>query len=129
MAADERATLALARRLLSEGRDEAAVQAWRDFAGAQPDNPGAHYGLAATLYTVGREDEAEAACRRAIAQGLDRTEAWLFLGRLLNLQSRLDEAEAVYREAVERDPLSADAQRELAQLVWMRTGDLSKARA
>ncbi|MEI9889594.1 MAG: HAD-IA family hydrolase [Caulobacteraceae bacterium] len=60
---------------------------------------------------------------------MDRIEAWLFLGRLLNLQSRMDEAEAIYREAVERDPLSVDAQSELAQLVWMRTADLAKARA
>jgi uncharacterized protein (TIGR02466 family) len=127
--ADTLATEALARQLLAEGRDDEAVEAWRDLIGAEPDNPNAEYGLAATLYAVAREDEAEAAGRRAIAKGLDGILPWLFLGRLLSLQSRLDEAEDALREAVERDPLSLEARRELSQLIWMRTADLAKARA
>lgn len=127
--ADELAVQTLARMLVSEGREEDAVEVWRGLVKAAPQNAGAEYGLAAILYTTGEEDEAEAAARRAIAKGMDRIEPWMFLGRLLNLQTRLDEAEAAYREAVARDPLSVDAQRELAQLVWMRTGDLGQARA
>jgi tetratricopeptide (TPR) repeat protein len=120
---------ALARQRLAEGRDEEAVEAWAEAARAEPDQPEAEFGLAATLYTVGREDEAEAACRRALAKGMAGAQPWLFLGRLFNLQSRLAEAEAAYGEAVEREPQSEDGRRELAQLVWMRTADLGKARA
>jgi tetratricopeptide (TPR) repeat protein len=127
--ADLPAAQALARRLLAEGRDEEAVLAWRALVEAEPEHPAAEYGFAATLYTVGREEEAEAACRRALGKGLDGPEPWLFLGRLLTLQSRLEEAEAAFAEAVGRDPLSPEAQRELAQLVWMRTADVARARA
>ena len=126
---DPLAVEALAQRLLAEGRDDEAAAVWRDLIQAEPENPTAEYGLAATLYMAAREDEAEAACRRAIAKGMDGAQPWLFLGRLLNLQSRLDESEAAYGEAVARDPLSLEARRELAQLVWMRTADLGKARA
>lgn len=126
---DASATHALARRLLSEGRDDEAVDAWRALVRAQPDDPNTEYGLAAVLYAVAREEEAEAACRRALAKGLGGVEPWLFLGRLMTLQSRFDEAEDALREAVARDPLSAEAHRELANLIWMRTGDAAKARA
>ena len=127
--ADLLAVQLLARSLLAEGRDAAAVAAWRTLVAEAPDDPSAEYGLAATLYAVGQEDDAEAACRGAIAKGMDGAEPWLFLGRLLTLQSRLAEAEDTFLEAVTRDPLSAEAQRELAQLVWMRTADVIKARA
>jgi tetratricopeptide (TPR) repeat protein len=120
---------ALARQLLSAGRDEEAVEVWRALASAEPDNPNADYGLGAVLYSVAREEEAEAACRRAMAKGLDGAEPWLFLSRLMTLQSRFAEAEDALREAIARDPLSAEAQRELANLIWMRTGDAAKARA
>jgi tetratricopeptide (TPR) repeat protein len=122
-------TQALARQLLREGRDEAAAEAWRALARAQPIDPNADYGLAGVLYAIGHEDEAEAACRRAIAKGLDGVEPRMFLGRLLTLQSRFEEAEDACREAVAADPLSEEAQRELAQLIWMRTGDAARARA
>ncbi|HEY4031066.1 MAG TPA: putative 2OG-Fe(II) oxygenase [Caulobacteraceae bacterium] len=127
--AEELATQTLARMLASQGRSEEAADAWQALTAAAPGHASAHYGLAAALYTVGREEPAEAACRRAIALGLDAVEPWVFLGRLLLVQSRLEEAEAAYREAVARDLLSATAQRELAQLIWMRTADVAKARA
>jgi predicted Zn-dependent protease len=125
----ELATQTLARMLMSQGREGEAVAAHEALVRAAPDSPSADYALAAILYSVGREDEAEAACRRAIAKGMDRVDAWLFLGRLCNIQSRFEEAEAAYRKAVDCDPLVVDAQRELAQIVWMRTADVAKARA
>ena len=124
---DALATHGLVRQLLSEGRDEEAVDVWQALARAEPDNPNADYGLASVLYAVAREEEAEAACRRAMAKGLDGVESWLFLGRLMTLRSRFQDAEDALREAVARDPLSEEAQRELAQLIWMRTGDVVKA--
>jgi tetratricopeptide (TPR) repeat protein len=85
--------------------------------------------LAKRLYGKGREDEAEAACRRAIAEGLDGAAPQLFLARLFQDQARFDEAEAALRNVIRQDPSSPQAQRELAQLIWMRTGDLIQARA
>ncbi len=126
---DVSATHALVRQLLSEGRDEEAVEIWRALVRADPDNPYANYNLASVLYAVAQEEEAESACRTALAKGLEGVEPGLFLGRLMILQSRFEEAEGALREAVARDPLSEEGQRELANLIWMRTGDVARARA
>jgi Flp pilus assembly protein TadD len=126
---DHRTVQVLARFLASEGRDDDAAEAYADFARRSPTDAGAQYALAASLYGAGRETEAEAACRQAIALGLDRLEPWLFLGRLLNLQGRFDEAQDAYQHAVDHDPQAIEAHKELAQLVWMRTGDSVQAAA
>jgi tetratricopeptide (TPR) repeat protein len=127
--AHEGATQVLTHILNEQGRFDEAAQAFAALAQAAPDHAGAEFGLAAALYSAAREAEAEAAARRAIEKGMDRLETWLFLARLLNLQGRLDEAEDAYRSAVEHDPLSAEAQRELVQLIWMRTADAGQASA
>jgi tetratricopeptide (TPR) repeat protein len=122
-------TQALVRQLLSEGRDEAAVEIWQARVRAEAHDPYTHYGLASVLYAVGREAAAEAACREAVDKGMEGPQPWLFLGRLGTLQSRFQDAEDAFREAVRRDPLSEEAQRELANLIWMRTADVARARA
>jgi tetratricopeptide (TPR) repeat protein len=89
----------------------------------------AWYNLAATLGDLGRAEEGEAAMRRAMELGLDAPEAWLVLGRALQFQHRYDEAETAYRAALARRETYADAHHNLAQLRWMRTGDLDQATA
>jgi tetratricopeptide (TPR) repeat protein len=94
-----------------------------------PGDGAAEFALASITYRLGDEAEAEAAVRRAIVKGMDDVHSYLLLGRLLNKRGRFGEAEAAYRTAVRLDPSSPQAQRELAQLVWMQTGDLAKSRA
>jgi tetratricopeptide (TPR) repeat protein len=94
-----------------------------------PDDSAAEFALASICYRLGNETEAEAAARRAIAKGMDDIHSYLLLGRIFGKQGRLGEAEAAYRTVVRRAPSSPQAQRELADLVWMRTGDLAQARA
>lgn len=94
-----------------------------------PEDGAAEFALASILNRLGKESEAETATRSAIAKGMDDIHSWLLLGRILGKQDRFGEAEAAYRAAVRRDPASPPAQRELAQLIWMQTGDLAKARA
>jgi tetratricopeptide (TPR) repeat protein len=94
-----------------------------------PEDGAAEFALASITYRLGDEAEAEAAARRAILKGMDDIHSYLLLGRILGKQGRLSEAEDAYRKAARLDPSSAQAQRELAQLVWMQTGDLAKARA
>jgi len=60
---------------------------------------------------------------------MDDIHSQQLLGRILGKQGRFDEAETAWRKAVRHNPQSPQAQRELAQLVWMRTGDLAQARA
>jgi tetratricopeptide (TPR) repeat protein len=93
-----------------------------------PNDGAAEFALASILYRLGNEAEAEAVTRRAIAKGMDDVHSYLLLGRILGKQDRFAEAEAAYRAAVRRAPSSPPAQRELAQLVWMQTGDLTRAR-
>src|SRR5258706_9624375 len=94
-----------------------------------PGDGAAEFALASITYRLGDEAEAEAATRRAIGKGMDDVHPYLLLGRILSKQGRFGEAEAAYRAAVRRDPTSPQAPRELAQPVWMQTGDLAKARA
>jgi len=95
---------------------------------APGDGP-AEFALASICNRLRHEAEAEAAVRRAIAAGLDDSHCYLLLGRILGRQSRFAEAESAWRLAIRRDPSSPQGQRELAELVWMQTGDLAKARA
>jgi Flp pilus assembly protein TadD len=94
-----------------------------------PGDGAAQFALASICNRLGKEEDAEAAARRAIALGMDQVHCHLLLGRILSKQSRLAEAEAAWRAAIARDPSSPQGHRELAELVWMQTGDLPKARA
>lgn len=110
-----------------------------DFAGCErelrravqlaPEDGAAEFALASICYRLGHEADAEASTRRAIAKGMDDLHSHLLLGRILKKQGRFSEAEAAYRMAVRHDPASPQAQRELAELIWMQTGDLIRARA
>jgi uncharacterized protein (TIGR02466 family) len=120
---------ALAKLLAARGRPDEAVAVHQSLVTASAGHPLAEFGLARILLEVGRDIDAEAACRRGIARGLGGAEPWVFLGRVLYGQGRFDEAEHAFRAAVRRDPASPDAHRELAQLIWMRTGDIAQARA
>ena len=93
-------------------------------------NPGdrvSWHNLAALEGDLGRVDESEAAARRAIALGITAPETRLVLARALQAQRRLDEAERVFEEALALRPVFIEAHRDLAQLVWMRTGDATLA--
>ena len=94
-----------------------------------PQDGAAQFALASIAFRMGDEAEAESAARRAIQLGMDDSHSHVLLGRLFNRQGRLEEAETAWRKAVRKNPSSPQAQRELAGLVWMRTGDLAKARA
>ncbi len=94
-----------------------------------PDDGGAQFALASISFKLGDEAEAEAATRRAIALGLDDSPCASLLGRILTKQGRFSEAESSWRKAVRFNPASPQAQRELADLIWMQTGDIAKARA
>ena len=94
-----------------------------------PEDGAAQFALASIALRMGDEKEAESAARRAIKLGMDDIHSYVLLGRIFTKQGRLEEAETAWRKAVRRDPASGQAQRELAGLVWMRTGDLGQARA
>jgi tetratricopeptide (TPR) repeat protein len=93
----------------------------------QPHDGLAEARLAAELAAAHHYAAASASARRALGKGVDRAELWFVVGTAAAGENRYDEAEAAFREACARQPDYVDAQRELAQLVWMRSGDLTAA--
>ena len=114
-------------KLRAAGRLDDAIDAYRSIVATNPADRIAWHNLAAALGDTGRFGAAESACRRAQELGLDAGETWLVLGRALQAQQRLDEAEAALTHAIDKRPDDAAAQRDFAQLVWMRTGNADTA--
>lgn len=94
---------------------------------ARPDSMANQHNVSAVLGDLGRAAEAEVAARRAFELGGDAPETWLVLARALMGQDRHDEADAAFREVLKRRPGDLGAVTDLAQLIWMRTEDLSAA--
>lgn len=116
-----------AEALKAAGRVDEAVSRYRQAIAANPRSGAAEHNLAACLGDAGRWAEAEPHIRAAFAKGIDAPETWLVLGRCQQSLGRLEAGEAAFRQAIRRRPDMADAQRELAQLLWMRSGDASTA--
>jgi len=105
----------------------ADVARLRDELARNPRDRVAWHNLAAAFGDLGHALQAEEAARRAIALGIKAPETQLVLARALQTQRRLDEAQRAYEEAIALRPAYVDAQRDLAQLIWMRTGDATAA--
>ena len=93
---------------------------------AAPESGVAEHNLASALGDSGLWAEAEAHAALAFRKGVDAPETWLIRGRALQALDRAEEAERAFREALKRRPAYADAHRDLAQQVWMLTGDAAK---
>ena len=89
---------------------------------AQPSDRVSWHNLAAAEGDLGHAAEAEIAARRAIELGIGAPETRLVLARALQSLRKLDEAESMFKKAIALRPAYADAHRDLAQLIWMRTG-------
>ena len=94
---------------------------------ADPRDRIAWHNLAAAEGDLGHPAQAEAAARQAIALGLAAPETRLVLARALQGQRKLDEAQKAFEQAIALRPAYLDAHRELAQLLWMRTGEAAAA--
>lgn len=94
---------------------------------ADPSSGVAEHNLAAHYGDMERFALSEAATGRALFKGLDAAETWLVRARALQGLGRHDEAEAAFRELLRRRSDHVDAHAELAQLIWMRTGDWPSA--
>ncbi|WP_165799681.1 putative 2OG-Fe(II) oxygenase [Sphingomonas oleivorans] len=121
------ALLREAKALKAAGRLDDALALNLQAVRMEPDNGVAEHNLAATLGDLSRFAEAVEAASRAIAKGLDAPETWLVLARALQGVGRLDEADGAFRAALARRPGYVDAHRDLAQLRWMRTGEMAAA--
>lgn len=109
------------------GRQADALACYRDLVARTPDSPVATHALAMALHAARQPADAERVARRALS--LDKPTAALHYTHALSLLAleRLDEAELALRECVRQDPRRAEAHDRLAQLVWMRTGNITEA--
>ena len=107
----------------------ARLQALNQAVAARPASAVAEHNLAAALGDMGDAEGALTAVRRAFSKGGDAPETWLVFARALMSSSRLTEAEEALRQTLMRRPDYADALRDQAQLIWMRSGDAAAALA
>lgn len=109
------------------GRQSEAVAHYRDLETFAPDNWVVKHALATALNAAGQPAESE----RAVLQALRRTGPTAALhhthARSLIALERFDDAELALRECIRLQPLLAEAHDSLAQLIWMRTGDIVEA--
>ena len=109
------------------GELDQAIKLFSQIVSLSPRNAVAEHNLASVLGDVGRWAEAEPHLQQAFRKGLDGPETWLVHGRCMLALLRLDEAERSFRQAIRRRPAYGDAHRDLAQLRWMRDGDVGAA--
>jgi tetratricopeptide (TPR) repeat protein len=109
------------------GRESEAVANYRRLVALAPDNHTAAHTLAVALNADNHPEEGE----RIVRQTLSRTRPTAALhhthARSLIALERFDQAELALRECVRLEPHRAEAHDSLAQLVWMRTGNISEA--
>jgi tetratricopeptide (TPR) repeat protein len=115
--------------LVALGRQEEAIAGYRSIVAAQPNNLGAAHVLAMALNMANQHDEAARVAHHALTRGYKSAPLYNTYARSLIAQGVLDRAEAVLHECLELQPRLVDAQNNLAQLIWMRTGDIAQATA
>lgn len=79
------------------------------------------------LVTEARYADAESVLRAVLDGGFEHPFAWQMLGAALMGLNRFDDAEAAFRSALRLAPGDFGAHRDLAYLVWRRTGDVDAA--
>lgn len=115
--------------LLALSSFPAAVAAFARVIAVAPDAAAPEFGLAVALGESGDSAAAVRAARRALAKGLDTPGVRFVLGRALFDAGCMDESESEFRAVVGREPTHVDAHANLADVVWMRTGDIVAATA
>jgi tetratricopeptide (TPR) repeat protein len=118
-----------AQLLLSLGRPLQAVPAFEAAVAIAPGDGRLLLGLAMAHGECGQPEAAEAAARNALGHAFDHPHAHYVLARALFDQDRFAEAEAEFRCVVAAAPQHLAAQTALAELVWMRSGDMEAVSA
>jgi tetratricopeptide (TPR) repeat protein len=129
MSVDIKQRTAEAQALKAAGNIEPAISAYRQIVALAPKSGVAEHNLAGALGDAGRWREAERHIRQAFSKGIDAPESWLVLARCLQALGRFDEAEQTFRQALRRRPTFPEAHNDLAQLRWMRSGEVDDALA
>ncbi len=109
------------------GRQSDAVAHYRRLAALAPDSHTAAHTLAAALNAANQPEDAERVVRQTLSRTRPTAAMHLTHARSLITLERFDEAELALRESLRLEPRRAEAHDSLAQLIWMRTGNITEA--
>jgi len=112
-----------AQALLSMADHARAIPAFQQAVAAAPADANARLGLAAAFADSGQHVAAEQTVRNILGGGLDGAQSRFVLARALLGQQRFEEAESEFRNAIRLRPDYLEAHVNLAETLWMRTGD------
>jgi tetratricopeptide (TPR) repeat protein len=115
--------------LAALGRLAEAVAGYRSILAAQPNNLAAAHALAIALNLAGQHEEAARVAQRTLSRGHRTAALYNTYARSLIAAAAPERAEGALRDCLALEPRLADAHSNLAQLVWMRTGDVAQATA
>jgi predicted Zn-dependent protease len=115
--------------LAALGRQGEGVAAYRRIAAALPDNAAASHALALALNMSGQHEEAGRVAQQVLVRGYRNAALYNTYARSLIAQGAMGPAEAALRECLALEPRLPDAHSNLAQVIWLRTGDLIQATA
>lgn len=113
--------------LVALGRQAEAISLYGQLAGQASGNPAATQALAIALNAAGRHAEAAQIAHRALARGFRTATLCLTYARSLMAEGANDRAETALRDCLRLEPRLTEAHNSLAQLIWIRTGDLGQA--
>ena len=116
-----------AEQLKRQGRYAEALEILRDIARGAPNNVAVLHNYAACLGDLGRHREAIDVLNTGFAKGLNAPESWLVYARAQAGVNALDAAQEAFLKLLALRPSDPDGHRDLAQLIWMRTGDQNEA--
>jgi tetratricopeptide (TPR) repeat protein len=106
------------------GRGNEAVAHYRQILVRDPQNLIAGHTLAVALQAANQAEEAERVVSQALRRSRPTAALQLIHARSLITLERFEQAELALRECVNLEPRLAEAHNSLAQLVWMRSGNL-----
>lgn len=112
-----------AQALLSMADHARAIPAFQQAVAAAPADANARLGLAAAFADSGQHVAAEQTVRTMLGGGADSAESRFVLARALLGQQRIEDAESEFRNAIRLRPDYLEAHVNLAETLWMRTGD------
>ncbi len=113
--------------LAALGRQAEAVAVYRNLVASAPENLAAAHALAIALQVANQHGDAAQVAQHALTRGHKTAALLNTLARSLIAQGALRKAEAVLHDCLALEPRLLDAQNSLAQLIWMRTGDIAQA--
>ncbi len=113
--------------LIALGRQADALSLYGKLAAEAPDNPAPAQALAIALNAVGRHADAGRIAHRALAHGFRTAALCLTYAKSLMAERANERAEIALRDCLRLEPRLTEAHSSLAQLIWIRTGDLAQA--